>query len=108
MGEPTTTVDEWGVAAAQQLGLDLGGVDRHELITAVLDLTADIAHGVNRPAAPLTAFLVGPAGAPAHGPARGRPRQDRGGARPGRAVGAALTRLRLARLRTLARHLAPC
>jgi len=59
MGDPTTTVDEWMVAAAGQLGLDLGGADRNELITAVLDLTADIAHGVNRPAAPVTAFLVG-------------------------------------------------
>jgi uncharacterized protein DUF6457 len=59
MGDATTAVDEWVVAAARQLGLDLSGVDRDELITAVLDLTADIAHGVNRPAAPVTAFLVG-------------------------------------------------
>lgn len=30
-----------------------------EATTPVLDLVRDIAHGVNRPSAPLTAFLVG-------------------------------------------------
>ena len=59
MGDPTPDMQEWVAAAARQLGLDLGGTDQDELITAVLDLTADIAHGVNRPAAPVTAFLVG-------------------------------------------------
>jgi len=59
MGDPTPDIQEWVAAAAQQLGLDLAGTDQDELITAVLDLTADIAHGVNRPAAPVTAFLVG-------------------------------------------------
>jgi hypothetical protein len=28
-------------------------------VTAVLDLTRDVAHGVARPAAPLTAYLLG-------------------------------------------------
>ena len=30
-----------------------------DLFRAVLDLTRDVAHGVARPAAPLTAYLVG-------------------------------------------------
>lgn len=59
MGDPTPAIQEWVAAAARQLGLDLAEPDQHELVTAVLDLTADIAHGVNRPAAPVTAFLVG-------------------------------------------------
>ena len=59
MGDPAPDIQEWVAAAARRLGLDLTDADRQELVTAVLDLTADIAHGVNRPAAPVTAFLVG-------------------------------------------------
>jgi uncharacterized protein DUF6457 len=59
MSDPPPEVQEWAAAAARQLGLELAAADRDELITAVLDLTADIAHGVSRPAAPVTAFLVG-------------------------------------------------
>lgn len=59
MGDPKPAIQEWVAAAARQLGLDLTESDQDELVTAVLDLTADIAHGVNRPAAPVTAFLVG-------------------------------------------------
>jgi len=59
MGDPIPAIQEWVAAAARQLGLDLAESDQDELVTAVLDLTADIAHGVNRPAAPVTAFLVG-------------------------------------------------
>jgi len=73
MGDPTPAIQEWVAAAAQQLGLDLAGTDRDELITAVLDLTADIAHGVNRPAAPVTAFLVGLAAGRAADPAAAVP-----------------------------------
>ena len=69
MGDPAPDIQEWVGAAARQLGLDLAGVDRHELVTAVLDLTADVAHGVNRPAAPVTAFLVGLAAGRAADPA---------------------------------------
>jgi uncharacterized protein DUF6457 len=57
VGEPAPDIQEWVAAVARQLGLDLA--DQDALVTAVLDLTADIAHGVNRPAAPVTAFLVG-------------------------------------------------
>ena len=50
------TLDEWTAAACRALGLrpdDLA--DR----SAVLDLARDAAHGVARPAAPLTTFLLG-------------------------------------------------
>ncbi|WP_340559771.1 NTP transferase domain-containing protein [Streptomyces sp. GSL17-111] len=51
-------LDEWTTAVKAELGLELD-VD----ITAVLDLARDAAHGVARPAAPLTTFLVGYAAA---------------------------------------------
>lgn len=51
-------LEEWITAAKTELGLDLD-VDKHLL----LDLARDAAHGVDRPAAPLTTFLVGYAAA---------------------------------------------
>ena len=57
MGDPAPEIQEWVAATARQLGLDL--TDQDALVTAVLDLTADVAHGVSRPAAPVTAVLVG-------------------------------------------------
>ena len=50
-----TTLDEWTAQVSAALGLDPGALDRD----AVLDLTKDVAHGVARPAAPLTADLLG-------------------------------------------------
>ncbi|MHC5906133.1 NTP transferase domain-containing protein [Streptomyces sp. S6] len=47
-------LDEWISAVKDELGIDLD-VDT----TALLDLARDAAHGVARPAAPLTTFLVG-------------------------------------------------
>ncbi|MFI8947681.1 NTP transferase domain-containing protein [Streptomyces sp. NPDC053750] len=47
-------LDEWISAAKDELGIDLD-VDR----VLLLDLARDAAHGVARPAAPLTTFLVG-------------------------------------------------
>ncbi|MGW2834182.1 NTP transferase domain-containing protein [Streptomyces sp. NPDC001286] len=47
-------LDEWISAAKDELGIDLD-VDTG----ALLDLARDAAHGVARPAAPLTTFLVG-------------------------------------------------
>ncbi|WP_028926416.1 DUF6457 domain-containing protein [Pseudonocardia acaciae] len=52
-----STMFEWIDAACDELGLDLA--DQQATTTTVLDLTADVAHGVARPAAPVTAFLVG-------------------------------------------------
>lgn len=50
-------MDEWVAEVCRELGLELA--DRQATVTRVLDLTADVAHGVARPAAPVTAFLVG-------------------------------------------------
>ncbi|MGW1762602.1 NTP transferase domain-containing protein [Streptomyces sp. NPDC002073] len=47
-------LDEWMTAVKTELGIDLD-VE----IPALLDLARDAAHGVARPAAPLTTFLVG-------------------------------------------------
>jgi len=48
------TLDEWVAAVCAVLGIE-GPVDRDQ----ILDLTRDVAHGVARPAAPLTAYLIG-------------------------------------------------
>lgn len=48
------TTDEWLAEVSAALGLD-GTVDTE----AVLDVTRDVAHGIARPAAPLTAYLLG-------------------------------------------------
>jgi Domain of unknown function (DUF6457) len=47
------TLDDWVAQVSAELGV--GTVD----VTAVLDLARDVAHGVARPAAPLTCLLVG-------------------------------------------------
>ena len=52
---PMSTMDQWTAAVCADLGLDPSSAD----LRAVLDLTRDVAHGVARPAAPLTAYLVG-------------------------------------------------
>jgi hypothetical protein len=49
------TLDEWTTSVCAELGLDPTLVDRD----MVLDLARDVAHGVARPAAPLTAYLLG-------------------------------------------------
>lgn len=46
---------EWTALVCRELGVDPAKVDRD----AVLDLTKEVAHGVTRPAAPLTAYLLG-------------------------------------------------
>jgi hypothetical protein len=48
-------LEQWLDEVIEALELDPGGVDRDLL----LDLTRDVAHGVARPAAPLTAYLAG-------------------------------------------------
>ncbi|MFJ2646118.1 NTP transferase domain-containing protein [Streptomyces sp. NPDC087420] len=52
--EHGTVLDEWITAVKDELGIELD-VD----IPLLLDLARDAAHGVARPAAPLTTFLVG-------------------------------------------------
>ncbi|OEU90213.1 molybdopterin-guanine dinucleotide biosynthesis protein [Streptomyces abyssalis] len=56
--EHDTVLDEWMAAAKAELGIETD-VDT----AALLDLARDAAHGVARPAAPLTTFLVGYAAA---------------------------------------------
>jgi hypothetical protein len=51
----TNPLDDWISELAGELGVDPDVVDRD----LVLDLARDAAHGVARPAAPLTTFLVG-------------------------------------------------
>ncbi|MEU0664644.1 NTP transferase domain-containing protein [Streptomyces lavendulocolor] len=60
--EHGNVLDEWITAVKAELGIDLD-VDTGVL----LDLARDAAHGVARPAAPLTTFLVGYAAAKAAG-----------------------------------------
>ncbi|GAB7181968.1 DUF6457 domain-containing protein [Kitasatospora sp. Ki12] len=52
------TLDDWIAEAKAELGIDLD-VD----VRGLLDLARVVAHGVARPAAPLTAFLIGYAAA---------------------------------------------
>lgn len=47
---------DWTEAACAELGVS--GLDE-EAQQVVLDMARDVAHGVMRPAAPLTAFLLG-------------------------------------------------
>ncbi|MCO6007825.1 DUF6457 domain-containing protein [Actinoallomurus purpureus] len=48
-------LEEWLDTACAELGIDPAEVDRD----LILDLARDVAHGVARPAAPLTAYLLG-------------------------------------------------
>jgi hypothetical protein len=48
-------LQEWIETVCKELGLDPAEVDRD----LVLDLARDVAHGVARPAAPLTTYLLG-------------------------------------------------
>ncbi|WP_434316855.1 DUF6457 domain-containing protein [Leifsonia sp. P73] len=48
-------LDAWAGAAARRLGVSLEPGD----VAALLDLARDAAHGVTRPAAPLTAYIAG-------------------------------------------------
>lgn len=53
-----STLEEWMALVADELGLGREVVAR-DMRDLLLDLTRDVAHNVARPAAPLTAFLVG-------------------------------------------------
>ena len=50
------TLDEWTTTVSEALGLDVEAAAVRDI---VLDLARDAAHGVTRPAAPLTTFLLG-------------------------------------------------
>lgn len=55
MPDAPEDLDAWVTALAESLGLP---ADQHP-IGLLLDLTRDAAHGVVRPAGPLTTYLVG-------------------------------------------------
>jgi hypothetical protein len=52
---PPEALDDWLVALAAGLDLDPADIP----VGALLDVARDVAHGVARPAAPLSTFLVG-------------------------------------------------
>ncbi len=52
-------IDEWVSALAAELGVPADDVD----VRGLLDVARDAAHQVDRPAAPLTTFMVGYAAA---------------------------------------------
>lgn len=53
-----STMSDWTDAVVTELEI-ADVVDRATVQSLVLDLTKDVAHGVARPAAPLTAYLLG-------------------------------------------------
>src|SRR5258707_14569117 len=60
-----STLEEWMTTVHGELALDGDGVaDLRIVQQVILDLARDAAHGVARPAAPLTAYLVGVAVSP--------------------------------------------
>jgi hypothetical protein len=59
-------LDDWVAALGRELGVEPADID----VAAILDLARDAAHGIARPAAPLTTFLAGyAAGLAGGGPA---------------------------------------
>ena len=50
-----TSLDRWVAAVCAELGLEPAAVD----VPMILDLARDAAHQVERPAAPVTAYLLG-------------------------------------------------
>ncbi len=50
-----SVLDDWIDSACAELGIDRAVVDER----VVLDLAREVAHQVDRPAAPLTSFLIG-------------------------------------------------
>ncbi|MEJ2861478.1 DUF6457 domain-containing protein [Actinomycetospora flava] len=53
-----STLDDWIDEVARELGIE-ELVDPEVVTPLVLDMTKDVAHGVARPAAPITAYLLG-------------------------------------------------
>jgi hypothetical protein len=51
-----TTIDEWATTAALELSVEPPHRAEQQLI---LDVAREVAHRVHRPAAPLTAYLLG-------------------------------------------------
>lgn len=47
---------QWLAQVAEELGLEAGVLEAED---ALLNMTASVAHGPSRPAAPITAYLIG-------------------------------------------------
>lgn len=73
-----TTLDQWVNELAEALGVDPDTVD----VKAILDLARDAAHAVERPAAPLTTYMVGYAAGLAAGRAATPDAEHRGATAP--------------------------
>ena len=62
------TLRQWTTAATHALQTDLGVTIPEVDVQLLLDVARDAAHAVDRPAAPITTFLLGYAAALAGGP----------------------------------------
>ncbi len=51
----SSAIDRWVMAVAEDLGVTPNPADTR----TILDLTKDVAHNVDRPAAPVTSYLIG-------------------------------------------------
>ncbi len=67
MSADAEALSEWITAVCRELGID-GELNSSATVDTVLDLTADVAHGVSRPGAPVTVFLIGVAAGRADDP----------------------------------------
>lgn len=51
----SSAIDRWVMAVAEDLGVPPNPADTR----TILDMTKDVAHNVDRPAAPVTSYLIG-------------------------------------------------
>ena len=51
----SSAIDRWVMAVAEDLGVTPNPADTR----TILDMTKDVAHNVDRPAAPMTSYLIG-------------------------------------------------
>jgi hypothetical protein len=51
----SSAIDRWVMAVAEELGVTPNPADTR----TILEMTKDVAHNVDRPAAPVTAYLIG-------------------------------------------------
>ena len=66
--DDANALTDWLTAVTRELGLE-NAVEAEGTVDMVLDMTADVAHCVSRPGAPVTAFLIGVAAGQAEDPA---------------------------------------
>jgi hypothetical protein len=66
--DDANALTDWITAVTRELGLE-NAVEAGGTVDLILDTTADVARGVSRPGAPVTAFLIGVAAGRAEDPA---------------------------------------